>query len=117
MNRKLVATSLSVLLFLGCVEQRTPTENNSPKSVDYAEDLNEILGSDIIYDWAERSFSPMYSNIGLVFDDYPGFLGAYFHYNYKNRVIARVINLPDTLVKTQATFLGVKQVFSRGEMN
>ncbi|MEL7121861.1 MAG: hypothetical protein AAFO07_20605 [Bacteroidota bacterium] len=106
---------LILIVFHSCNPQQETTQEGTV-GTENAVFLEEILGGSIVFDWAERSFSPMYSNIGLVFSKYPGFLGAYFHYNYKNRALTHLIEVLDTIISNESSIIGIKQVFSKGEM-
>lgn len=74
----------------------------------------EILGDKVVYDWAERSFSPLYSNIGMVVTEKAGIPGVYIHYNYKSKALKKLIQIDAPLKETKSDLLGITQILESG---
>lgn len=104
---------LVAILITSCnVSEKKQEEVKNDLNIDQ---VIETLGDSITFDWAERSYSPLYSNIGLVFIDRAGLPGVYFHYNYRNVAIKNVLEINEDILDFNSDLLGTTQKFKNGE--
>ena len=88
----------------------------TPITLDHATILH-LLGDRIDYDTADRSFSPLFSDIGLGFGADPGIARVYLHYNRRVTDLgASLVLVPGALVETTCAPLEVTQTLDSGSL-
>lgn len=80
-------------------------------------DVVEIMGNQVDYSKAEKSFSPFYSDIGLGFDENPGIQKLYLHFNRcTSEIGAPFLALPIPELESEKSLLGVRQFHGDAEV-